>query len=42
MSLTDYCEGSGKFLFLGNWTASGNETDSVDYQDEFTGMKAQM
>lgn len=39
MSLDDYCEGSGKFVF-GTWAGAENGTGGNEYEDEFAGAKA--
>ncbi|XP_034254186.1 anion exchange protein 2 isoform X2 [Thrips palmi] len=39
MSLDDYCEGSGKYVF-GTWAGAENATGSHDYEDAFAGAKA--
>lgn len=41
MSLSDYCEGSGKYLMLGSW-APTNETELSQYQNELAGGGAVM
>lgn len=41
MSLDDYCEGSGKYVF-GTWAGSENGTAVNEYEDEFAGAKAVM